>query len=333
MARQKKTMPVVPPQFSGDVVQWAMWLYYVEGETQEGTARRLGMSRASVVNYLNEAKERGLVKITVAPDLLATGKLSEALCTAFGLDQVVILPPTDRDGTDDEDLRKRAGLAGARVLRDLVQEGSVLAVAWGRTVLELARAMERREIADTTVLQVSGSMLDENQSSPEFCTALIANRIGGRSLHFHAPGVLSSKELRDRLLLEPPISRYISRLKHCDVAVFGVGAMDEAPYLGDINLADEDLIAAYRAKGAEGILVGRFIDAQGREIEGPLTDRQIAISMDDLKRPRCRLLVASGQSKTAAIRAALLGGFATHLVIDFQTATRLLQTEQNETDQ
>lgn len=324
MKKSKPNAEPVPPQFDGDLVAWAMWLYYVEGETQEGTARKLGMSRASIVNYLAEARDRGLVKISVDPEILAHGKLNAALRERFGIRDAYILPKTHQTDEPPEALRKRAGLAGARLLQSMLEEKDVVGVAWGRTMYDLAEAMERAPVEGATVLQVSGSMLDDKLSSPEFITSLIANRIGARSLNFHAPAVLSSKGLRDALLQEPPIQRYMERLQSCDLTVFGVGAITEAAQLGDVNLADAEIIAAYRAKGAVCILVGRFIGADGREIHGPLSDRQISISLDHLRAAPKRLLVASGSSKTDAVRAALTGGFATHIVLDHDTATRLV---------
>jgi len=327
MKKTKPTGEPVPPQFDGDLVAWAMWLYYVEGETQEGTARRLGMSRASIVNYLNEARERGLVKISVDPDILSQGKLSAELRRRFGIQDAYVLPRVSHGAQTPEELRKRAGLAGARLLAMLLKENDVLGVAWGRTMYDLAQVMERAPVPNATVLQVSGSMLNDSLSSPEFITSLIANRIGARFLNFHAPAVLSSKDLRDALLQEPPIKRYMERLQSCDLTVFGAGAIAEASQLGDVNLADTDIVEAYRAKGAVAILVGRLIDAQGREIHGPLTDRQIAISLEHLKTAPKRLLVASGERKSDALRAVMRGGYATHVVIDHQTALRLVEPE------
>ena len=49
-----------PPEFQ-DVVTWAAWLYYIDQMTQIDVAKVLGVSRASVVNYLQEARDRGLV--------------------------------------------------------------------------------------------------------------------------------------------------------------------------------------------------------------------------------------------------------------------------------
>ena len=51
-----------PPEFP-DVVTWAAWLYYIDQMTQIDVAKVLGVSRASVVNYLQEARESGLVPI------------------------------------------------------------------------------------------------------------------------------------------------------------------------------------------------------------------------------------------------------------------------------
>ena len=90
-------------------------------------------------------------------------------------------------------------------------------------------------------------------------------------------------------------------------------------------LADQSMIDAYTSQGAQAILVGRFIDADGVEVVGPLTDRQIVISLEDLKRAPVRLLVAAGEAKTDAIRAVLSGGHCTHLVVDLDTGTRLAQ--------
>ena len=50
--RRKET----PPEFP-DVVTWAAWLYYIDQMTQIDVAKAIGVSRASVVNYLQEARE------------------------------------------------------------------------------------------------------------------------------------------------------------------------------------------------------------------------------------------------------------------------------------
>ena len=45
------------------------WLYYVDGLTQEATGKRLGLPRTRVVRLLSEARNRGLVSITIQQEL------------------------------------------------------------------------------------------------------------------------------------------------------------------------------------------------------------------------------------------------------------------------
>ena len=53
---------------NGDAVIEAAWLYYHDGLNQSAVADRLGVSRATVVNYLQEARERGLVRVSLADE-------------------------------------------------------------------------------------------------------------------------------------------------------------------------------------------------------------------------------------------------------------------------
>lgn len=324
--RERRTGQAQPPpsQFLGDVVAWAMWLYYVEGRTQEAVARTLSVSRATVANYLSEARRRGLVTISVDPHVLAENALSHAVRERFGLKDVHVVPGDDADEAP-EALRARIGLAGARVLKARLRPGARLGVAWGRTVLNLAQALAEDFLPDLQVLQVSGSSLGGEQSSPEFCTALIANRLGARCTSFHAPAVISTGKIRDSLLAEPGIARHMRRIGDCDVVLFGVGEVEPTSVFADEDFMDPNVFGAYIERGAVGVMVGRFIGAEGREIEGPLSGRRVGISLDALRAAPERLMVAGGRKKHAAVEAALRGGFATHLVTDAGTAEYLAQ--------
>ena len=105
--------------------------------------------------------------------------------------------------------------------------------------------------------------------------------------------------------------------------MLGVGSIGTtAPLLLD-GFITPDEIAAWRAAGAVGELQSRPIDAAGRQIASALTDRLTALPLASPP-GRPTYLVASGRVKVEALRAALKGGFATGLVTDEATATRLL---------
>jgi len=81
----------------------------------------------------------------------------------------------------------------------------------------------------------------------------------------------------------------------------------------------------YTARGAKGIVCGRFIDGEGRHLVGPLDKRMIGITPDEL-RACSGILVAAGREKVTAIRAALAGGLVSHLVVDLEIGSLLLAT-------
>src|ERR1700749_2151676 len=77
--RIKRRALSIPAEFDGDVVVWAAWLYYEESMTQEEVADQLGVSRASVVNFLQEARDRNIVTIAVASEHLQSVQIAREL--------------------------------------------------------------------------------------------------------------------------------------------------------------------------------------------------------------------------------------------------------------
>jgi len=65
-------------------------LYYQEGLTQNDIATRLGVSRATIVNYLKESKERGIVDIRVNGQSLRSSLLSKELSARYRLTHVYV---------------------------------------------------------------------------------------------------------------------------------------------------------------------------------------------------------------------------------------------------
>jgi DNA-binding transcriptional regulator LsrR (DeoR family) len=73
------------------------------------------------------------------------------------------------------------------------------------------------------------------------------------------------------------------------------------------------------------VVCGRFIDANGEPVRGPLDERMIGIEQDMLRGKQMGLLVSVGLDKAEAMLAALRGGYATHLVTSQSSARHLLE--------
>ena len=71
-------------------------LYYGEGLTQSEIAKRLKVSRATVVNMLRESRDLGIVDIRVEGRHLSGSTLSRDVREAFGLEDVYVAEKMQR---------------------------------------------------------------------------------------------------------------------------------------------------------------------------------------------------------------------------------------------
>lgn len=312
--------PPIPPEFDG-AVAWAAWLYYVDQLNQSDVARAMNVSRASVVNYLQEARESGLVTIQIDHDAFARTHASRALIEKYALDSAMVIPGLGRDNVDS-----RIGEAAGRLLASMIEPNDTIGVAWGKTVLAAARSIAApRRNRNLSVVQLSGSSTGTSDFSPEFCTSLMANRLGARCINLLAPAIVSSERLHDQLMQEPMLVNQLGLIRAAGKVLFGIGDIGPESTYVRTEIADAASLAEMIGQGAAGVVIGRLIDSHGRPIPGPLDRRTIGMTLDELMTVPVRICAAGGAHKIDAIRAGLEGGYPTHLVTDAATADILLK--------
>ena len=306
--------------YSLDPMLSAAWLYYEDQLTQSDIAQVLGVSRASVINYLHEARRTGVVKITLESEHFMAMRLAQQLCEHYALERCIVIP-------DDQGRRPaaiRVGEAGGQLLSNLVSEGDTLGVSWGQTVLALSHAITPQRIPGLSVIQITGSMLSTFEFSPELCTSNIADRFGARCVNLHAPALVSSAKIRELLYQEPALIPQLELLQTCTKIVFGVGHLDMDSTVFASGTVTPQALQPYLEQGAVGVIAGRFMDSVGNPILGLLDNRMIGLTLDEIDRIPMRICVAGGISKVAAIRAVLEGKHATILVTDELAAQALV---------
>ncbi len=311
-------------QVSGEnIVIEAAWMYYHEGKTQSCIAEQLGVSRATIVNCLQEAKELGLVRITLAPEAFTGHRLAEQLRERFGLAAAYVVPD---DTAGDEEAPMRVARGAAEWLPRLLVPGDKLGVSWGRTVYEVAEAMEQTRTEDVSVSQLVGSMATPYGFTAEICSAHLAMKLGAKLVNLHAPAVLSDPDLARRLRAEPIIAAQLEALSHCNKAIFAAGSANHESHIVSSGVASHEELDWYTRHGATGVLCGRFIDGQGCFVPGPLDDRMIGVELDKLVGLDMGLLVSTGQDKVRPMLSAIAGGYVTHVVTSVSMAEAMLSS-------
>jgi phosphoenolpyruvate---glycerone phosphotransferase subunit DhaK len=315
---------MIPLRFGNDPMLMACWLYYEEGMTQSDIAKSIGVSRASVNTYLADARKRGIVNISIDAEKLSAISVAYALKTHFGLQECLVIPTEGGKRT----LIERLGTAGAMALSSFLQPGDSIAVGWGRTMLAVAQAIKKSELQDMQVIQATGSTSIHEEYSPVACASLFARALGTSYTTIAAPAVVSSSEIRKILVQEDVISSQISKLDNLNRVIFGVASLrpNSSIYSSDyLDLETKSSPEKYTA--AVGAIAGRFIDDMGHPIAGPLDERTIGITLDQLLKTEQRIAVAGGYEKVPALLASIRGGFANVLVTDVATARGILMAE------
>ena len=277
-----------------------------------------------MIKLLAEARERGLVKIEIETTVAAQVDLSRRLADHFGLQEALVIPALE--GGDD---LKRLGRAASIVLLGNLKDGETLAVAWGRTVAAVAQSVPgHTRLNDITVCQLVASPDGmASDFSPELCSSLLANRLHAKCVNILAPAVVSNADVKASLMAEPSIAAQFEVIRNASTALFGVGELGEGSTISTHNVHKPETLSAVTADGALAVIMGLFIDANGNEVRSPVHDQLIGATLENLHAIPRRICVAGGLHKTAAIRAALRGKLATHLVIDEATAQNVLHSD------
>ena len=314
-------MHTAAPPHAGDPVRRAAWLYYAEQRTQAEIAREIGVSRQTVAAHLAEARAAGHVTIALSEELLSAQRISSALAARYGLEAVHVVP----GASGEEAVRERVGRAGGAVVRAAMGAGRVLGVASGRTLAAMARVMPRGGPEGTGVVQIAGSSISGGAGAPEICAAQIAAALGARCAPLHAPAYLGDAALAARLRADPAIALQFDRISAADLIVFGIGELTPRTRFAEPPHLTAAIRDDYLARGAAGVVFGRFLAPDGTEMDGPLARRTIAIDLAAARAVPLRIALAGGATKDRAARAALAAGLVTHLVCDEPLGAALLE--------
>lgn len=322
-AGQPDLSDTIPLRYGDDPYIWACWLYYEDGRTQGDIAEIMGISRATVNSYLADARSRGIVNITIEPARLSSLAIAQELKRHFGLNDCLVVPNDD----GSRQLIDRLGAAGAQAMGKLLKSGDTLAVAWGRTVLSIAENTHISNLQDVTVVQATGGTRASFAYTPELCAAAMAGATNAHLINITAPAIVSSAEVRSALLGESIIAEQFQALARANKALFGISSLRPNSTIHTSGFFEQVSIQDYLAKNAVGVVAGRFIDAHGQPVPGPLDARTIGISLDMLRNIDMRIAVAGGFDKVPAILAALRGGYINVLITDAATGRGILNAD------
>jgi DNA-binding transcriptional regulator LsrR (DeoR family) len=316
------------PQRDTEQLAKAAELYFLEERSQDDIAAVLSTTRSNVSRMLKQARELGIVRIRIEHPSRRDEQLEQALCDRLGLVDARVL--AIEPGADP---LPGVGRLAARWLTDRLRDGDVLALGWGATLQATADAMQAMDGApqrDVQVVQLIGglSTIASGVTGQELARRF-AERLGGSYRYLHAPAVFASARRLQTMLDEPAIRDALAAARSADIALVGLGD----PHHGSVAawIPDWDLSPAERrrftAGTAVGDICGRFYDLSGSPVITPVSDRLLAVSLDELRRIPTFVAAAAGRAKGASILGAVRGRLVDVLICDEHAARAVLELD------
>jgi DNA-binding transcriptional regulator LsrR (DeoR family) len=294
--------------------------YFVERQTKIQIAEDLGISRFKVARLIDEAVESGLVRFEIDETGEIDAQLSDRLRRKYALRHALILAGPDLPCSA---LFEPLGRIAASLLEEILTDGCVLGVAWGRTLAATAKAISR--LPKISVVQVAGGLttLEFPQNSADLVSRMAAAG-DGTAYPIFLPMWVEDPSLVKRLRTEPSVAQVLERYDRIDVLISGIGSWNPP-----VSCLHDAFSKAWKrqvlAAGVRADLCATLIDDTGGVVPSPLDKLGLALNAKQIRRIPERVAIAGGQEKASAILAVLKGNWITTLVTDAGVARRLLE--------
>lgn len=296
-------------------MQEAAILYYEKNCTQNEIAKIMNLSRQTVSKLLNEAKREKIVEIKINNPETTCSELEKDIKARFGIKNAVVCGVS----SSNEGLRQLMTVKKAIFyIEPILKEGNKkIALSWGRTIQSLISEIESIGASGNIVFPLFGATdQEEDYYSSNELARTFADKIGAKVKYAWFPYKPDSVE--DGLLFKK--TSYYKKIddlwNNIDISIVGLGNRKIIQTFGSIFGYNE------KCSSAIGDIATHFFNANGEFVE--LYENTLCASLENLKKSKEIVAIASGDNKCEAIIGALKSGILTTLVTDEYTARELL---------
>lgn len=282
-------------------------LYYLEDWKQSDIARELGVSRPLVSRMLAQARELGVVEITVHEPGEETARLLQRLCAAYGLVGGRLVEEGEDDGRTNQLLSQGAW----ELLGQLCAHR--LGIGWGHFIGQMVSTLEHdapegSQIRHISPLVGNAGIPIRNYHSNEN-VRVMAERLGAQPHFLYLPALAESCEEKQVLCSTELYRQIMQEWEQLDTALVNIGNYPSTPDFASVARYG-DLLQKQRACGR---LLAYFFNEAGEIIR---SDQDFAIQIPIHTLARCARVVGvcSANTSVRALRGALRSGRVTHLV-------------------
>ncbi len=304
-------------------------LYHVQAETMDAIANQLGVSRSTVSRLLKDARERGLVRVTIVDPERPMTRLAELFRKNFRVNAHLVHVRAGASGVFRLD---QVAKVAAKLIDETVRDEDTVGVAWGTTTSAIAVQLRPRDLTGVTVVGMNGGANHRTTGLPYVGSILqrFATAFRGEEQLFTLPAFFDDPATKAAMWRERSTQHVLKVRSRSRLAVFGVGGLgaELQSHVYASNYLDVEDLAELARNNVVGDVCTVMLREDGSWRDIAFNERATGMTPAELRSIPRRICVVSGQSKAAPVLGALRAGVMTDLVIDDETARAVLRRMQ-----
>lgn len=299
-------------------------MYYNENKTQSEIAEYFSTTRFKVSKWIQDARNKGIVEITIHTSNNRNTKLENIFKENFALNNVIIL---NNQFIPYEDTLRQLGKLGAEYLNRIITPDSIIGVLWGKTVYNIINQINinDNQFVEITAVQIVGNVAKDNPilDSPELIKNLAA-AYNGKYKFLLAPLYIQDDYIRKGIIEEPVIKDAIEYGKKANIILTGIGGQTGTSLYSNIWERYRDN-CDLESTDAVGSIYGRLFDKSGTICDISANKKVVGVDMESILNIKYRIGIVVGKHKTDATIGALKGNLINVLITDRDVAISILK--------
>jgi len=301
-------------------------LYYLQKKTQAEIAEELGIGRSMISIMLRQAKERGIVEITynIKDPQSNKDEYSKEIERYADLERCLVVPYNRKNN------KFAIKLINERVeayIDECLEKDNIFGIASGYTCFEFMKSyIPKTDVKNITVIPlVGGSSRTAYDLQLNEMVRAFSERIHGIPIYIFAPAIASDKTDKELYMKSSQMQLITEKWSSLDIAVVGIGSIPDMPELGEDQITRKTLKKTQKNPDMPVCdICAHQINMSGKVIDSDYNRNIMSAPLEDLKKAKKVVAIASGVNKAFSIIAALRAGVIKTLVIDEKTAKAVL---------
>jgi len=299
-------------------------LYYAEGMKQAQISNLLHISQATISRLLKRAELEHVVRITITAPRGTFPDVEAALRQRYALSEAIVV---DCFEDRDEMILAAIGDAAGHYFETTIRDGEVIGISsWSASLLRMVDNIHPlKRVKAERVVQILGGIGNPSvQSHATQLTTRLAELTNAEPQLLPAQGIAGSAAAQQVMLGDSYVRATMGQFRRVTMALVGIGALQPSIMLANSgNTFTSEELHDLEARGAVGDICLRFYNKEGKPVGGPLDERVIGMTFDEIRAVPRVVAVAGGDRKVVAIRGALDGRYIDVLITDKFTAEKL----------